>query len=254
MSAPYDRIAQQYKRSKQLPFRLHSEMYTYLQLLGDVSGQTVLDLACGDGTYSRLLKRQGAARVVGVDMSEKMIELAVAEETRAPLGIEYLVSTAEDIGKIDQFDLVVAAFLLNYAQTREQLQQMCESIALNLKPGGRFVGINNNQEQPPETYPKCAAYGFIKTIAGPLQSGRAITYIFIDPDTQQEFRFDNYYLGQTTYDAVLTETGFTDVSWHTPLISAAGVEEFGQVFWQDFLSYPPILFLTFSKPDGDRPV
>src|SRR5262245_6598559 len=94
MEAEYDRIAEQYRDAKLQPWRLHLEVYTFLQLVGDLSGKAVLDLACGEGFYSRILKRHGAARVVGVDLSARMIELARAEEAREPLGIEYRVGDA----------------------------------------------------------------------------------------------------------------------------------------------------------------
>lgn len=247
MSAYYDHIAKEYQHSRQLPFRLYGEVYTYLNLIGDVTGLAVLDLACGDGIYSRVLKRRGAARVVGVDISTKMIELAQAAESREPLGIEYLVSSAEDLGKISTFDLVVASFLLNHAQTREQLQQMCASIAANLKPGGRFVAVNNNQEQPPETYPYSSIYGFRKDINGPLQPGQKITYTLINPDSQQEVKIDDYYLSTATYEEVLSEVGLEEICWHSPQVSPTGIEKFGQDYWQSYLDYPFILFLTCQK-------
>jgi len=51
--------------------------------------------------------------------------------------------------------LVVTAYLLNYARTKEQLLDMCRAIADNLKSGGRFVSINNNPDQPSESFPTC---------------------------------------------------------------------------------------------------
>lgn len=88
MAADYDTIAQQYKKSKELPFRLHIEAYTFFNLLGDLGGKSLLDLACGEGFYTRQFKQKGAARVVGVDNSEKMIELARQQEASEPLSIE----------------------------------------------------------------------------------------------------------------------------------------------------------------------
>lgn len=43
----YDTIAREYRASKRLAFREHVERYTLFELLGDVAGKTVLDLACG---------------------------------------------------------------------------------------------------------------------------------------------------------------------------------------------------------------
>src|SRR5688572_20174048 len=97
MDTDYDRIAEQYKRAKLQPWRTHIERYTLLRLLGDVRGKSVIDLACGEGYYTRELRRQGAARALGVDLSHGMIALAVAEEAQEPLGIEYLMENVETL-------------------------------------------------------------------------------------------------------------------------------------------------------------
>jgi toxoflavin synthase len=49
MSTNYDLIAEQYRRSKLTPWRTYIEQYTLLELLGDLRGKSVLDLACGEG-------------------------------------------------------------------------------------------------------------------------------------------------------------------------------------------------------------
>lgn len=47
-----------------------------LRLLGNIAGKSVLDLGCGYGFFTRKLQHLGAARLVGVDISEKMLGLA----------------------------------------------------------------------------------------------------------------------------------------------------------------------------------
>ena len=141
MTEYYDNIAKQYKKSKTLPFRLHVEWFSYKTLLANASGMSVLDLACGEGFYTRRIKNMGAANVVGVDISEKMIELARKREENKQLGIQYIISDVMTLGKIGDFDLVVASYLLNYAQTRDQLLKMCQTIFVNLKPGGRAAVV-----------------------------------------------------------------------------------------------------------------
>lgn len=245
MAADYDTIAQQYKKSKELPFRLHIEAYTFFNLLGNLGGKSLLDLACGEGFYTRQFKQKGAARVVGVDNSEKMIELARQQEASVPLSIEYIVGDVLELGEIGSFDLVVASYLLNYAQTKEQLLKMCHSIFANLKPGGRFVTVNDNSEQPPESYPTTEKYGFIKSISSPLQSGTPLKYTFsVDGE---KFSFDNYYLSRATYEWAFLSVGFKEVRWQKPLVSPDGVSEFGQEFWQDFLDYAPMIGIECVK-------
>ena len=55
----YDQIAEEYKESKQLSFRKYVEEYTLFKISGDISNQSVLDLACGEGHYTRKLKSAG---------------------------------------------------------------------------------------------------------------------------------------------------------------------------------------------------
>ena len=51
-----------------------------MELIGDVAGKSVVDLACGEGFYTRRIRQAGAKRVLGVDLSEGMIELARKQE------------------------------------------------------------------------------------------------------------------------------------------------------------------------------
>ena len=247
MTAYYDTIAKQYQQYQQLPKNLHIDVYTYFTLLGEFVGKSILDLGCGEGFYIRKFRHEGAARVVGVDISPKMIELAREEEARNPVGIAYFVGDVQEIGQIGSFDLVVASYLLNYAQTKEQLLKMCQSIFSNLKPGGRFVSINNNLEQPPESYPICKKYGFIKSISQPLAEGTPITLTITIPGQGQKFSFDNYYLNRSTYEWAFRSVGFKEIRWYSPLVSPEGVQEFGQEFWQDFLDYQPMVGIECLK-------
>ena len=67
------------------------EVRTLMHMAGDVKGQSVLDLACGYGFFGRELLRKGASHVVGVDISEKMIDLAREESRKNGDTIEFHV-------------------------------------------------------------------------------------------------------------------------------------------------------------------
>ena len=239
MTAVYDKFAKQYKASKRLPFREYIEWYSYSKLLGDISQRSVLDLACGEGYYTRRIKQKGADKVVGVDISEEMIRLAKQQEQNHPLGVDYILGDAITLGGIGKFDLVVASYLLNYAQTKEQLLKMFQTIAANLESGGRFVGINNNPDQPPESFRICEKYGFTKSISGPLKEGAAITYEFFRGG--QKFRFDNFYLSRSTHEWATEQAGLNSIRWHKIEVSPDGLKKFGHEFWQDFIDYEPIV-------------
>ncbi len=94
MTTEYDPIAEQYQRAKQQPWRFHIEAFSLMELVGQVTGQSVLDVACGEGFYTRMLRQRGAAKVTGVDVSEEMIALARKQEAVHRKGIDYLVGDA----------------------------------------------------------------------------------------------------------------------------------------------------------------
>ena len=45
MTTNYDDIAEEYKRSKLQPWRQYIEAFTLFELIGDLAGKSVLDLA-----------------------------------------------------------------------------------------------------------------------------------------------------------------------------------------------------------------
>jgi toxoflavin synthase len=125
---------------------------------GALDGQRVLDLACGDGFYTRLLKQHGAAQVIGVDISPEMIRLAHQQEQAAPLGITYQVGDAVALPPLSPFDLVTAVYLLPYAASKEQMLGMFRRVYDNLVAGGCFITCTDNPEFT-LSKPNCTKYG-----------------------------------------------------------------------------------------------
>src|SRR5262249_27045063 len=82
-----------------------------LELLPELNGRHVLDLACGHGRLSRELARRGA-RVVGVDISAVLLEKARSRDSSEPLRIRYLQADATSPRLLDEqrFDLVTCHF------------------------------------------------------------------------------------------------------------------------------------------------
>ena len=248
MPTDYNAIADQYKRSKLTPWRRYIEQYTYFEILGDVTGLSVLDLACGEGFYSRLLRLHGAGRVVGMDMSDRMIALARAAEASEPLDIEYVVGDGRTFRTSETFDVVTASYLLNYAQTEAQLAEMCATIAAALKPGGRFVTVNNNPMQSPERFEATRPYGFIKSVSGELQPGTPITYtLFLENET---FSFDNYYLSPEAHERALERAGLRDIEWLPPRLSPEWHGDPG--YWDAFFVDPSVVFLQARMKKAHR--
>ena len=245
MTTNYDPIAEQYQRSKQQPWRTYVECFTLMDLIGDLQGMTVLDVACGEGFYTRMIRQRGAERVTGVDLSQGMIELARRQEAQHQLGIEYVVADARELLGGGQFDLTIAAYLLNYASNRDELQAMCNGITRSLKPGGRFVTVNCNPALTFPTAPSYRKYGFETTVVGDWREGTHIKWTFYLSDGR--FDIENYHLNVAIHEDAFRKAGFQKVRWHTPRLSSEGLVARDQEFWSSLLEYPPITFIECIK-------
>ena len=105
-------------------------------LFGDLRKRTVLDVACGDGTYSISACKRGA-RVFGVDHSAPMIEAARhrAEDCRG--SIEWCLASTEELPFDSQmFDDVIAVTALCFVKDPRRTIQEAACV---LQPGGSLI-------------------------------------------------------------------------------------------------------------------
>lgn len=241
--AEYDAIAEAYRDSKELPFRGVIERYTLFDTLGAIRGSRVLDMACGEGFYTRILKQAGAAEVTGVDLSAEMIRLAERAEQQSPLGCRYVCQDVAEYNPTERVDIVVAMFLLNYAKTAEQLRRFCQVCHDALRPGGRFVGVNDNILNPPKRDGMWTQYGFERACPRHPKEGDAILYTVTNEDGQQ-FQFENFYLEPRTYRNALRAAGFREFRWVDLSIHP---DERDNPYWDGFIKNPPILAFSATK-------
>ncbi len=244
MSTNYNAIAEEYKSSKLLPWRLHVESYTYLKKLGDLSGLKILDLACGEGFYSRIFKLKGASKVVGVDLSDEMIRLAKEAEGHNPVGIEYHAHNVLSLELNEKFDLVCASYLLNYAKSPEELNQMVKVISKHLKPNGRFVTVNSNPDYK-GSVDTMLQYGFTRENIG-NEEGSEIIYRFYQPNGTH-ISVTNYHHEKSTHETVLKEAELSNIQWHPIEVSPEIKEGNSDVDWTDILTNQPVICMSCSK-------
>ncbi len=103
-------------------------------LLPDVSGMRVLDMGCGAGEMCRLLADRGAASVVGMDVSERMLEKAAASPHER---VTYIRASAEEASfDAGSFDLVVSSLMLHYV---DDVRTLFSKIHIWLVDGGMYV-------------------------------------------------------------------------------------------------------------------
>ena len=178
-STQYDAISRSYATFKGLPvfvMEIANARALLTPLINSVN-QThpcrILDLASGLGAYTRHLIDWGAHSVHGLDISPVMVE--GARQTTHEAGyttsqIQYSVADCADLVSVSaalkgsdqqdpqqqqqdpqQFDIVFAAWLTNYASTAAELTSMFRVISTHLSPHGVFAAVVPAPSHDPHT-------------------------------------------------------------------------------------------------------
>ena len=105
------------------------------KLLPDFAGKRVLGLGCGYGWHCRYAAEHGAARVLGTDISRRMLERA--REFPADERIVYQQAAMEDLEFPEEsFDVVLSSLAFHYVR---DFVPLADHIHQWLTPGGAFV-------------------------------------------------------------------------------------------------------------------
>lgn len=121
--------------------RSAGEWHQLKPLFPPLQGKWVLDLGCGYGWHCKFAAEQGAARVLGLDLSRKMIE--EAQKRNAGDQIEYRVCGIEAYEYPENtWDCVVSNLALHYVA---DIASVFQRVRRTLKPGGIFL---LNMEHP----------------------------------------------------------------------------------------------------------
>lgn len=213
------------------------EWHTLQPMLPDFQGKAVLDLGCGFGWHCQYAIEQGAASVVGVDLSEKM--LAVASEKTSPK-IEYIRRSIEDVEFTEgSLDVVISSLAFHYLASFDAIAR---KVWTWLKPGGDFVF---SVEHP--LFTAQGSQDWQRDAQGKIQHFPVDNYFY---PGQREANFlgetvIKYHRTLTNYFSALLQNGFEirDVAEPQPsaemLVSVEGM--------QDELRRPLMLILAVRK-------
>lgn len=104
-------------------------------MLPDLHGKKILDIGCGMGQHAKQYSDMGAESVLGIDISEKMLDYA--KEHNGAGNISYKRMAMEDIETIEQkFDLITSSLVFDYIEDFEGLMVKIHTL---LKEDGKFV-------------------------------------------------------------------------------------------------------------------
>jgi ubiquinone/menaquinone biosynthesis C-methylase UbiE len=140
----WNRLAEDYEsfREESGTYNEIVEIPAMLSLIGDVKDKIVLDAGCGHGYYSILLAKKGAM-VTGIDISERMIELAKKNAENAYVKCQFFVCDIQDLSMFgsNMFDIVTSSIVAGYL---DDLGKAFLEVFRVLKPEGIFAFSENH--------------------------------------------------------------------------------------------------------------
>ena len=111
------------------------EWWQLKELFPPLAGKCVLDLGCGYGWHCKYAVEQSATRVLGLDISEKM--LTEARRRNADERITYRLCSMTDYEYPEsEWDCVISNLALHYIA---DLDSIYAGVSSTLRPGGRFI-------------------------------------------------------------------------------------------------------------------
>ncbi len=180
-----------------------------LQLVADAKPQKVLDIATGTGDLAILMTQTQATEIVGLDISEGMLQVGREKVKVKELDnkIEMVLGDSENIPFSDNyFDAITVAFGVRNFET---LEKGLAEILRVLKPGGRFVILETSV---PTKFPYKQGYAFhtrfVLPLIGKLFSKDKVAYKYLS-DSANEFPFGE------ALNNILRKIGFIEVE-HLP--------------------------------------
>ena len=248
----FDVISKEYVIAAYKPDKKYSIHPTILHLLEPLNGKTVLDVGCGDGCLTRDISKK-AYLVHGIDISVKLLSLACRAKLHAiasntpPFNTSYSIHDMFMPG-LPTCDVICAPFVINYSKTVGELEKLILNFSSSLKHKGRIVCVVDLPKLflSPSQIIQQKKLGAVKKVNSEL---RDESQIDIDLYNNNSFvcQLESRYYSPETIERIFTENGFTELSWHNPIISPEAFEIFGENFWRNYESVCELGYFTAIK-------
>ena len=236
MANDYDKLFREYQKTHVKPDKKYSMLPTVLKLATPLKNKVVVDIGCGDGFFSfRFAKK--AKKVYGIDNSKKQIDEANKHSSQ---NTQFVFSDMSDFN-YQKSDIINTPFVLGYIKSPKTILKLFQKFHSSLNKKGKIIGII---DAPKSNVHDNKMFGSVKTIES-LQEGMKLKIDLYD--NKKIVTLNAVYHTKETIKDLLARAGFTDIKWHEPIISKAGIKIHGAKFWEKYLNNLDIAYFTAKK-------
>lgn len=215
------------------------EIPALFSMMPVLKGKRVLDLGCGYGEHCKQFVDYGAEKVIGIDISEKMLEVAMVENFDPK--IRYINMPMEDIAQIhEQFDVVISSLAFHYV---EDFEGVIRNVYNLLDEKGIFIFSQEN--------PLCTCYSggnrWTRDENGKKLHLNLADY-GVEGERESQWFVDNVKKYHRTFSTIintLIESGFTIEKMIEPLPTDELLKKYPD--YKDLFHKPDFLLIKAKK-------
>jgi ubiquinone/menaquinone biosynthesis C-methylase UbiE len=203
-----------------------ADVEAIVRLLGPPKDEPLLDLCCGACRHVLILRELGFTDIVGLDLSEELLQVgsqelvrAGAEGAESSSSVRLVHSDMRSIPYQDYFATVLSLFTsFGYFEQDAQNQAVFEAVYEALKRGGQFLidymnrehVIANLVERDEKVLPGRRVYNF-RCLTEGCQRVEKSTTVVTDAGETREFHESVRLYSRDEMVDMLTQSGFVDI-------------------------------------------
>ena len=215
------------------------EIPALFSMMPNLKDKIILDLGCGFGEHCKRFVESGAKKIIGIDISEKMLE--IAKQENADSKITYINMPMENIWQLNEkFDVVVSSLAFHYV---EDFSGVVKNIYDMLNENGIFLFSQEN--------PLCTCFSggnrWTKDENGNKLYINLSNY-GIEGERKSSWFVDNVKKYHRTFSTIintLIETGFTIEKMIEPLPTEDLLKKYPE--YKDLFHKPDFLLVKVRK-------
>lgn len=215
-----------------------------MRVVGNITGKVVLDFGCGNGRFTNRLESLKAEKVIGVDISPSMIDLAKQEDSNSH--VEYHANPDNSLSFLadNSIDVVMANLVFMMSPSKEEVSKAMKEIHRVLKPGGTFAFLITHP-----AFIERGAHDYRNEFDEPFNyrvEGKPYKFILRKADgTEVDEDFYDYHYMLSTYLNTTIKSGFNlrhveEVSYPEEVAKKHGIS-------QEFQTFPQAIIIKGEK-------